>query len=151
MMSYPPQGYGAAGIPWIKQMLSPMIIEDAAMSVVLHPARLGNLDVCNGAMKMPIDFTVMNNLYLVMYSTTTIVRNIRVQVFFGQCGELFNTHTGDLTPGIAMVANTFLCYDLVTLFPALLGLLAADDNMYVRVTNQSAGTVNIYWLDGRYS
>lgn len=139
------------GTAWNRQLWAIMIPHQEYIGLRIYPAELQNNYYCWGTLNMPTDFTTLNRLNLVLYRTATANNTVRVDLFFGRDGELYNTHTGWLNIIVAMVANRFISIDLVTYFPALLALLTAGDHLLVRAQNLTAGTIHIYGLDARYS
>ena len=101
--------------------------------------------------RMPTDFVVMDNLFLILWGAWTAAGSFDVRISFGQPGEAYNVHTLLVNVGAVMVLDQLTSVDLVPPFAALLANLVANDVVLVNVKNVSVNRHNVVGIDGRYS
>lgn len=134
-----------------RQRWLPMIVRFEPGGPTIYPGGISTNDHAAGIIRMPLDFTTLSSLTLVLNPTNTGATNLDVSIRFGGCGELHNTHAQTLNQTWAMTANTFFCVDLLPLYAALLAALAVGDIMRVNVKNNQAAIVTCYGVDMVYT
>ncbi len=138
-------------VPWIREVWLPLVGDDYFAADWIHPNQVNLNQITRTARNIPIDFTVITSLLLVMTHSWTENVNMTIEINFGSAGELWNVHTQALVLAFPAVINTIIEPDIAPNFAALLANLVAADRIQINLTKGAGQATILYGFIMRYT